>query len=911
MTEHDRSADAVDIKSFYSQLLHLLEFTRDMDRNTDDGKFAKSRGTIHYVLDENVFEFFVGARTQHSAGGRSEDLPASVYEDKRKYSAVFHLDAWRDRPSDNSKERHWTRVNRQTAVITAEYLLASALPGQSERKLYLTEWHWRELKGRFKVLLDHFVSRANKAISEKPPMDHIQHEIDAVLKLAHNPDVEVAELIAGARLEPIDRIDIEHDVARLKDSEIGINSETLLKFTTARIIASKLIDDDILEPLQQIKRVSSREIMGHLHPLQLLSPRPDPDAQRHIREHATAWACRIAEEEDKRDLPAELRRESGRLAVDAASLARVQWLADRLDSDRDRIVLITGDTLVFDAYRRWWSERPDTPFILRRVTQYAPILNFKDAGSGVSSSEATFENIRRAIEPALMFFNLVERAVGEEGRPSAPARHGAREHFALLLKDKDALAHPLIKGFTRNVVSKIIERKQDHLQIRDKWQELERLAIGINHHLIESRLSSEQSKRLRSMIADGRGMEQYINETLDELYTHNATLYVPDIFRALKTWLRGVKTPTRRAPIAMRLHVALSEKQEQQDIGDLVDDLIMHAGRRYAVDQAVYALENVDWLSQRPELLFAIAAVVALRFGLWNHAAEYAQLAAGADSAMQIKGQQDREDQADYFELLYLRAVANRFRIGDLPSSASDTDGRAKELLTLARADLDACIAHHRGGTGERRHILRECRALSERAALSLFYASFKLRAENQSLVDQERAVAELLSADDDLRTAADMFSDARERARELDEEQNTTQYSGFFDLVEERVIINRGACYVFAQLFERNDGRPVLTRDGAPLVQGDVTRELIARLAELRPSPEKSHALADRSAFLWLFDRDAVARNNLRQLAEGGGDMLLRIDAELMRIYGRMLPPEPDEGSVRRATPVPNERFA
>src|SRR5215510_8584479 len=59
MTEHDRSADAVDIKSFYSQLLHLLEFTRDMDRNTDDGKFAKSRGTIHYVLDEELEHVFV------------------------------------------------------------------------------------------------------------------------------------------------------------------------------------------------------------------------------------------------------------------------------------------------------------------------------------------------------------------------------------------------------------------------------------------------------------------------------------------------------------------------------------------------------------------------------------------------------------------------------------------------------------------------------------------------------------------------------------------------------------------------------------------------------------------------------------------------------------------------------------
>src|SRR5262245_20047440 len=323
MTEHDRSAEAVDIKSFYSQLLHLLEFTRDMDRNTDDAKFARA-GTIHYVVDENVFEFFVGARTQHAISRGKEGKGESLYEDKRKYSAVFHLDAWRDRPTDNFKERHWTRVNRQTAVVTAEYLLASPLPGQSDRRLYLTEWHWRELKGRFKALFDHFVAKANKAIAEKMPLDHIQHEIDAVLKRAQDPVAQTAELIAHVPLDPIDRADIERDVAQLTASELGINNETLLKFTTARIIASKLIDDDIVEPLQQIKRIHSREIMRNLQPLQLLPPRPDPDDQREIRRQAVNWEILIKEEEKARKLPEELRREPGRLGVDAASLAHVQ-----------------------------------------------------------------------------------------------------------------------------------------------------------------------------------------------------------------------------------------------------------------------------------------------------------------------------------------------------------------------------------------------------------------------------------------------------------------------------------------------------------------------------------------------------------------------------------------------------------
>jgi hypothetical protein len=901
MAENEPTADAAHIKSFYSQLLHLLEFARDMDRNVDDGRFSKT-GKIHYVLDENVFEFFVGARNQRIRG---QDTGQFLFEDKRRYSAIFHLDAWRDHTDDCSKETQWIRVNRQTAVVTGEYLLCGCLPGQHDGRLYLTEWHWRELRSRFKILLDHFVSKAKLAIqasrdadAKEPPIDQIQGEIDETLAFAQHADLNADQLIERVPLPHADREEIAKDLAKLKKSEVEIGDRSLLNFTTARIIASKLIDDHIIEPLQQIKRIYG-EIAPRLSPLQLLKPKPNLGERREIDAQARKWQARIQQEEELRG--SEVRREPGRLAVDAASLAHVQWIAERLEKDGGRIVLVTGDNLVFDAYRRWWSDEPNVPFALRRITQYAPILNFRDAKSRASTSESIFENTRRAVEPALMFFNLVELAIEESGggwrrdHPSTSrdearrsARQRGREHFALLLKDKNALDHPLITLFTQNVVAKMAaDRTQDHLGIRDRWQELERLAIGLSD-LIELRLDNEQRRRLKDMRAEGFGMESYINETLDELYSQNAALYVPDTIRALRRWLRQGRAFTRRAPIAKRLRVALSPNDERPDISDFVEELITQSADRTAVEQVIYELESVEWLSNRPELLFAMASVVALRLALWNQAADYAQLAAGADTAARINAQPEREARQDYLELLYLRALANRFKLGDLVASPDNVPA-AKELLQLAWKDLTDCIAYHRAPS-ESPHILRIFRALSERAALSLFYVALMLRGGDAAADEQERTLGELQNAELDLHSANAIRGKARCRGAELDEGSETPRYSIFFDKVEEQVTINTAACYVFRRLFEIRNGRPAPANSADLTVLSMLRDKLTGQLADRDWSRKSQEERADICAFLWLFDDNDRARSALAQLSPEGSDMTLRMDTELVALYRKML---------------------
>jgi hypothetical protein len=250
------------VTTFYSQLLHLLEFTRDMDRNTADSRFAKAGNHIHYVFDENVFEFFIGAHHQWS-----KELPGEMlYEDKRKYSAAFHLEEWRDDPTNNSNERRWTRINRQTALITGEYILGGDLPGQYKQRLYLTEWHATELWRRIRLLLRHFQTKANRA--EKAASENIQRNIEAVVSIVSEPDLKVEELIAKADATPLDLDAIYNDIEKLKSA--GVDSGSLVNFAAARVLAANLIDDDIVEPLQQIRRISSREIAGRIFPIQLL-----------------------------------------------------------------------------------------------------------------------------------------------------------------------------------------------------------------------------------------------------------------------------------------------------------------------------------------------------------------------------------------------------------------------------------------------------------------------------------------------------------------------------------------------------------------------------------------------------------------------------------------------------------------
>src|SRR6202035_2518728 len=113
----DRSSD---------KLKRLLDLSANIYANERDSAFRhidsknERPQEIIYVFDQTVLEMFI-----------------ALDDEPRKYSAAFHLAEWRDfdettrlQIGESALEEIWTSFNRQTAIITGEYLLSGRLPGQ-------------------------------------------------------------------------------------------------------------------------------------------------------------------------------------------------------------------------------------------------------------------------------------------------------------------------------------------------------------------------------------------------------------------------------------------------------------------------------------------------------------------------------------------------------------------------------------------------------------------------------------------------------------------------------------------------------------------------------------------------------------------------------------------------------------
>src|ERR1700743_2998633 len=114
-----------------TRLRKLLDFSGDIERNESDAAFAAGGGKIIYVFDENVFEYFIGATSQERTDLSKKDIEDDfeeqwIFHDTRKYPAIFHLKEWLD-PGENRKDE-WTKLNRQNAIITSEFLFSGNLP---------------------------------------------------------------------------------------------------------------------------------------------------------------------------------------------------------------------------------------------------------------------------------------------------------------------------------------------------------------------------------------------------------------------------------------------------------------------------------------------------------------------------------------------------------------------------------------------------------------------------------------------------------------------------------------------------------------------------------------------------------------------------------------------------------------
>jgi hypothetical protein len=361
------------------QIFNFLHLSNDIYRNQDDAEFADKGGQIIYVFDATVFHLFYDTvRWRHAVSS-------------------FYASRW----APGSARLQWDRVEAQSALIASEYLLSESLPGARNRDILLTPWHRHELARNLTAVV-------RKTLEHPPRPDVIARELEQKVELLNQ--IRSVDQNRDGRSPPRDPM-IDADLKELRQHVH--NPEMLARYELTRRAASILVRCQHTEQLDQIHRLVSRPLLTRIKSVSDQFEVPPEDTHAILLD-AQQWYMRIAREVEgigESGRPTE-RRPPG-IWNDARSIALCRWIARKALRRDQRIVFVTSDNRVFDAYRRWWVDEGEAfgagedPFLMRRSFQYTPIFNLIDAQSDVSAREdlsprvrQLFERIREAVEIA-------------------------------------------------------------------------------------------------------------------------------------------------------------------------------------------------------------------------------------------------------------------------------------------------------------------------------------------------------------------------------------------------------------------------------------------------------------------------------------------------------------------------------
>lgn len=762
----------------------LLEISRDIDRNQADYHFSKSGGKIHYLFDENVFEFFYGGHNHRHI--KIGDVETS-YWDKRHFSSTFHTHIWRNDSSDSSQETAWISINRQIALLTSEYLFSGKLPGQSNEDIYITQWHWNEFHARRSILLKYFGGIAHRhfEIDEKGLEIYIKR-IEKLLSLSKIKKIKYSKLISELSQFPLDTYDhIKNDGENLLDSKAP--EKDVIGLTIARALADTIVSSDAIVTHEMIRRtIDSPYFTKHLKPVFLLRHIPSEADLRFLQK---SWMERFYKEQELNERYS--KRSHSSIQSDAYSLAYIELVSQKLNHDKEQICLVTADHLVFDTYRRWWVENSETAFVLRRVSQYSPFLNFSDMESGLVKNTEVFEKIQMALEPALMFFNLGSmRSYDQDTLTSISSPYeGAPENRSLLYNvGREYLALALKTFYSKGShgISYFIEKAGETdfqysfgFDTRNRWRDIERLSVGINDQLIKSRTEYLTSDKLSNSLQSAEHFRNYINSSLDSIYSFYALHFVPKTIEEIRKWLASSNIKAgHRVPIAIDYKIPneLVDALDfnNQDIYKYVEFLL--GGTKGKLKNDLALVFKGEWIVDRPAVLFAIATILALRLHLWEEAAEYAEISAKAAENRWLKGStsQDSENNALRRECNYLSGLTKRFEMGAYVNSLDTTKAVMEGILNLHRESLE--WDRHQEFTEQKlinRNLLYQARSLSEISACYLFFIgrvlcvdecdnSVDLDELDQYFLESQAGLAEALSISLAIEENGDLRSSSR-----------------------------------------------------------------------------------------------------------------------------------------------------
>jgi TIR domain len=447
-----RSSPASSLKErVLVQLWRLLELSCDMYRNMDDETFATSGGQIEYVFDENIFEMFVRPK-RHA-----------------NFVSTFYSSLWPQAKSAHEQQR----LSRQTALVTAEHLLSGNLVGQFGKRLHMTHWHFEEF-GRRVFLIEKSIPAADKLfLSTETYLDQLR-ELSTL---------EIDKWVNNDAKNMVDD-EIYEDLMALKKE--GVGRESLGRYLWTRVAVKLLSDDDGIESLRQLRRIFLGGLIGRITPLGSPEEYSAKDRLK-ISHEAEQWMARLQSEIQIRGSQLPASRSKSALRNDAYSLALVLHEAERRIETGQRMLFVTGDVLMFDAYRRWYTANTLTcPFVLRRISQFVPTLRL-DTSHEIPRHRLRY--VLEALDLAMAPFNLQKNAEGDLNQLLS-----AREHLALKLADfsrNRASSDRQVEGIflERLTDDWLYRRAQDFFELYEMWQHLERAVLGEPYDLIKERLS--------------------------------------------------------------------------------------------------------------------------------------------------------------------------------------------------------------------------------------------------------------------------------------------------------------------------------------------------------------------------------------------------------------------------------------
>ncbi len=721
------------IQRLTEQLGHLIALSRIIDRNRDDSFFGETRGEIVYVFDTNVVQMFL-----------------EPYKNPQ-FCEVFHKSYW---GSDRENDRD---VNSQACLLAAEYLMSGKLPGQaSEGIWHMTRGHKAELD-RQEAHLKQQVSEHVKRMRDEPTFR------DEVLE-------DVAKLNAALNIDPAgDRSALELLVEQLSPRASSMNefknlTERQFRQRAAGIRAREvcriLARDHVAEPANQLFRYRSGEIAGRYMPLESFL-RLSPADQKAVDAEVAEWRELLAEILSRRSHHNKTREG---FRADCEALGLISWAGRQPRHRSRRIVMVTGDAIMLEAYRLRHVEDPMRyPYLVRPISHFAPLFNPVSAQSVLSSQQYAFLKLQEVIEVVLVDLNI-------QLLIAADTRLRARDRFVLEVEQS-------IEAATDRIAS-AFPQADDHTWLRGQQNKLEslvqalrpteRLMLEAFPNLVAPRLKAE---RMHFVEASGQGGEALLNAIEERLQAAGkigaqfSLQTMPDTLTSLfETFSKEHGEHERRATVHVRLSFGPSEDQIGYE--GVVEQL-----RQLPYDDR---RKELDRLKGQPAKIFALAALLAFRLEIWKDAARYAELAATASDELAMTETKIEAPPAEHYEYLYLMAASQRFQLAALvPSASSAYADPWSEWLNSADAALCSCITFHE----TKRQLSRAMRARSELAAIHLAYCewiAFSLLGSPGHLPDPlERATKSFTVVARELRACEDALSATRTHAHVADTGSN------------------------------------------------------------------------------------------------------------------------------------------